>query len=84
MAPGYAGETMVEPPSTPVQHALRGDYSRAATDYTVAQEWQGYSQEQHAIWAALYRRQIDRALRGAGVSGRNPKPRCLAIDYTAL
>lgn len=38
--------------------ALRGDYSRAASDYTVAQEWERYTDEDHAIWRTLYARQI--------------------------
>jgi phenylalanine-4-hydroxylase len=51
---------MVQPPSAPVNQArgLRGDYSRAAQDYTVAQEWDRYSPTDHSIWAALYTRQI--------------------------
>jgi phenylalanine-4-hydroxylase len=51
---------MVQPPSAPVnQHrGLRGDYTRAAEDYTVAQDWEGYSPEEHGIWATLYSRQI--------------------------
>jgi phenylalanine-4-hydroxylase len=39
--------------------ALRGDYSHAAADYTVDQQWQQYSDDDHAIWALLYARQID-------------------------
>ena len=52
---------MVEPPSAPASQpsALRGDYSSAAPDYTVAQHWERYSPDEHAIWATLYRRQID-------------------------
>jgi phenylalanine-4-hydroxylase len=52
---------MVQPPSAPVNtpRGLRGDYSRAAPDYTVEQDWERYSSDEHAIWAALYRRQID-------------------------
>jgi phenylalanine-4-hydroxylase len=50
---------MVQPPSAPLQRGLRGDYSHAAADYTVSQDWERYSQEQHAIWAALYQRQIN-------------------------
>jgi phenylalanine-4-hydroxylase len=37
---------------------LRGDYSRAAADYTVAQEWGSYSEAEHAVWRTLYTRQI--------------------------
>jgi phenylalanine-4-hydroxylase len=52
---------MVQPPSAPVNEPqnLRGDYSRAAADYTVAQDWHAYSADEHAIWAQLYRRQIE-------------------------
>jgi phenylalanine-4-hydroxylase len=52
---------MVQPPSAPVNQprGLRGDYSCAAEDYTVAQDWERYSQDEHVIWATLFRRQID-------------------------
>jgi phenylalanine-4-hydroxylase len=52
---------VVQPPSAPVTQprGLRGDYSRAAEDYTVAQDWERYSEDEHAIWASLYRRQIE-------------------------
>jgi phenylalanine-4-hydroxylase len=51
---------MVQPPSAPVTQprGLRGNYAHAAEDYTVAQDWEGYSQDEHAIWATLYSRQI--------------------------
>jgi phenylalanine-4-hydroxylase len=39
------------------QHNLRGDYSRMRPDYTVEQEWLGYSPEQHELWRRLYSRQ---------------------------
>lgn len=44
------------PTQNPVQ--LRGDYSRAGSDYTVPQEWERYTDEDHAIWRTLYARQI--------------------------
>jgi phenylalanine-4-hydroxylase len=44
------------PTQNPVQ--LRGDYSRAGSDYTVPQEWDRYTDEDHAIWRTLYARQI--------------------------
>ena len=44
------------PTSQPVQ--LRGDYSQAAPDYTVAQHWERYTPEDHAIWQTLYERQL--------------------------
>jgi phenylalanine-4-hydroxylase len=36
---------------------LRGDYSRAAADYTVEQDWSAYTAEEHALFARLYERQ---------------------------
>ncbi len=38
-------------------HKLRGDYSRMRADHTVDQDWDGYSQDQHALWRRLYARQ---------------------------
>jgi phenylalanine-4-hydroxylase len=38
-------------------HKLRGDYSRMCPDYTVDQEWDGYSEGEHELWRRLYRRQ---------------------------
>jgi phenylalanine-4-hydroxylase len=51
---------MTKPPEAPTQKPveLRGDYSHAASDYTVPQEWARYTAEDHAIWQALYARQI--------------------------
>jgi phenylalanine-4-hydroxylase len=52
---------MVDRPTTPA-HAtggLRGDYSAAASDYTVEQDWSGYNAQEHALWSLLYRRQIN-------------------------
>ena len=39
-------------------HALRGDYSRMRPDYTVDQDWDGYSASEHDLWRRLYRRQM--------------------------
>src|SRR5207237_3222961 len=36
---------------------LRGDYSRAAADYAVVQDWSAYSAEQHALYRRLFDRQ---------------------------
>ena len=36
---------------------LRGDYSRIAPDYTVEQDWRAYTDADHEVWRALYRRQ---------------------------
>lgn len=64
---------MVQPPSAPVHQSrgLRGDYGQAAADYTVAQRWERYSDQQHAIWATLYQRQI-------GLIERHAAPEFLA------
>lgn len=39
-------------------HALRGDYSQAGADFTIAQDWAAYSEADHALWRRLYQRQI--------------------------
>jgi phenylalanine-4-hydroxylase len=39
--------------------ALRGDYSKIDEQYVVAQNWEDYTPEQHALWRRLYRRQAD-------------------------
>jgi len=51
---------MPEQPSAPTQKPveLRGDYTQAASDYTVAQDWNHYTAEDHDIWRTLYARQI--------------------------
>jgi phenylalanine-4-hydroxylase len=36
---------------------LRGDYSRAAPDYSVEQDWSGYSADDHALYRRLFERQ---------------------------
>ncbi len=36
---------------------LRGDYSSADQHYVVAQQWENYTSEQHALWRRLYQRQ---------------------------
>ena len=38
-------------------HALRGDYRRARPDYTVDQDWDAYSAQEHELWRRLYARQ---------------------------
>jgi phenylalanine-4-hydroxylase len=37
--------------------ALRGDYSRAAADYSVEQDWSAYSAAEHALFKRLFERQ---------------------------
>jgi phenylalanine-4-hydroxylase len=49
-------EQPVAPTEKPVQ--LRGDYAHCASDYTVAQDWDSYTEEDHDIWRTLYARQI--------------------------
>src|SRR5215475_732272 len=41
----------------PSNSGLRGDYSRMRPDYTVDQDWNAYTAEEHEIWRLLYRRQ---------------------------
>ena len=36
---------------------MRGDYSKAASDYSVAQEWTRYTPEEHALYRRLFERQ---------------------------
>jgi phenylalanine-4-hydroxylase len=38
---------------------LRGDYSRAAADYTVEQDWGSYTADEHALFRRLYERQAN-------------------------
>jgi phenylalanine-4-hydroxylase len=37
---------------------LRGDYGRAADDYTLSQNYDSYTDDDHAVWHALYERQL--------------------------
>jgi phenylalanine-4-hydroxylase len=41
----------------PPKAGLRGDYARAADDYTLDQAWGAYTAEEHALWRRLYARQ---------------------------
>src|SRR5262245_3914008 len=58
---------MMKPPQAPTQNrpALRGNYAQAAADYTVAQDWSAYGEDEHDIWRPLYARQIHLAERYA-------------------
>ncbi len=38
-------------------HALRGNYENIRADYTVDQDWHGYSAAEHTLWKRLYARQ---------------------------
>ena len=38
-------------------HELRGDYSKAAADFTIQQDWSQYTEAEHALWRKLYARQ---------------------------
>ena len=51
---------MPEQPTAPTEKPvrLRGDYAHAASDYTVIQDWNRYTDEDHDIWRTLYARQI--------------------------
>jgi phenylalanine-4-hydroxylase len=44
------------PTANPVE--LRGDYSQARGDYTVDQQWERYTADDHATWQTLYTRQM--------------------------
>ena len=37
--------------------SLRGDYSRAAPDFSVEQDWDRYTEEEHALYRRLFERQ---------------------------
>ena len=39
-------------------HELRGDYSNAAADFTIQQDWSQYTEAEHALWRKLYERQV--------------------------
>jgi len=54
---------MMRPPQAPSQHQqqLRGNYAQAADDYTVPQDWQHYSADEHDIWRLLFERQLQLA-----------------------
>ncbi|HKY01809.1 MAG TPA: phenylalanine 4-monooxygenase [Burkholderiales bacterium] len=51
----------VQPPKV----GLRGDYRKAAADYSVPQHWERYSEAEHTLWRALYLRQSQLVLRYA-------------------
>jgi len=37
--------------------ALRGDYTHADEHYVVQQDWDAYTEQEHALWRQLYQRQ---------------------------
>ena len=39
-------------------HKLRGDYSHVRPDFTVDQDWDAYTPDQHELWRRLHARQI--------------------------
>lgn len=39
--------------------ALRGNYEKADAQYIVQQDWDAYTEEQHALWRRLYARQMN-------------------------
>jgi phenylalanine-4-hydroxylase len=39
-------------------HKLRGDYSKAAVDYSVPQDFGAYTPQHHALWRRLFDRQV--------------------------
>lgn len=42
------------------ENPLRGDYSQMRPDYTVDQQWEHYTPEQHALYRRLFERQISK------------------------
>jgi len=62
---------MVKAPSAPTQNtvALRGDYSRANSDYTVEQLYERYSDDDQAVWRTLFTRQLPLIERYAARTG---------------
>lgn len=46
-------EMSVRPPPS----GLRGNYAIAGADFQVTQDWAAYSEDEHALWRALYARQ---------------------------
>lgn len=50
---------MAQPPLAPARREmkLRGDYSRAAADFRISQDYDSYTEDEHAIWRTLYGRQ---------------------------
>jgi phenylalanine-4-hydroxylase len=43
--------------AAPPKEDLRGDYARAAADYTLDQNWGAYTADEHALWRRLHARQ---------------------------
>ena len=56
MSAEAGGEPMFTVATT--DHDLRGDYSQAAADFTITQDWSAYGEAEHALWRRLYQRQI--------------------------
>ena len=50
-------EARANPFEANTSHVLRGDYENMAADYTVAQPYERYTEEEHARWRFLYDRQ---------------------------
>src|SRR5215469_6250258 len=46
-------------PVPPHLSGLRGDYAKAAADYTVPQAWESYTPQEHDRWRRLYARQAE-------------------------
>ena len=61
---------MKTPDTKTSQSGLRGEYEGAASDYTVAQDWDRYTPQMHERWRRLYARQSDLARSHACASFR--------------
>ena len=44
-------------PAAAPKSELRGDYSKAAADYSVVQDWGAYTKDEHALYRRLFERQ---------------------------
>ena len=67
---------MARLPVAPTQSAvkLRGDYAHAAADFRLAQNYDGYTADEQAIWRTLYERQLGTAW--ASTRRRSSWPAC--------
>jgi phenylalanine-4-hydroxylase len=77
-------EGIAPEPAPPPTGGLRGDYSKAAADFSVPQAWERYTPAEHARWRRLYARQAEvtaahastaflHALHGMDASGGIPR-----------
>src|SRR4051812_16922748 len=63
-----------------VTAGLRGDYAAAGPDFTLPQDWAGYTPADHATWRTLYPRQAALLPRHAAAAFRDGLAR---LDFAA-